>query len=104
MADGLAEAQPEGEFTLPGDVDRGETTPDPGLAVGFSGEDLDDVSPPVLHDGALPVGYEFDSLLPHLGFLARSCRRHGACPFLRRPALLHHGSTGKITQHSDANQ
>jgi hypothetical protein len=67
MADGLGEAKPEGDFELPGIGDRDDSPPDPGLGVGYGGEDLDDVSPPVFHDGALPVGYEFDSLVPHLG-------------------------------------
>jgi hypothetical protein len=67
MADGPGGAEPEGDFELPGGVNRDDSPPDPGLGVGYSGEDLDDVSPPVFHDGALPVGYEFDSLVPHLG-------------------------------------
>jgi hypothetical protein len=66
MADRLGEPGPEDEFeSLPG-LGREDAPPDAGLAVGFSGEDLDDVSPPVFHDGGLPVGFELDSPLPHL--------------------------------------
>jgi hypothetical protein len=38
-----------------------------GFAVGHSGEDVDDVSPPEMHLGEVPVGFEVDSLVPHLG-------------------------------------
>jgi hypothetical protein len=67
MADSLGGPGTDDDNESPRDLERDDTPPDPGLAVGFSGEDLDDVSPPVFHDGALPVGFELDSPLPHLG-------------------------------------
>jgi hypothetical protein len=43
--------------------------PDPGsgFGVGYSAEDIDDVSPPEMHLGEVPVGFEVDSLEPHFG-------------------------------------
>jgi len=38
-----------------------------GFAVGYSGEDIDDISPPEMHLGEVPVGFEVDSLVPHFG-------------------------------------
>ena len=32
--------------------------PDPGFGVGATFEDLDDVSPPEIHEGELPVGFD----------------------------------------------
>jgi hypothetical protein len=66
MADGLDEIEPDHDSSLPLAFDRDDDLPEPGLAVGYGGEDLDDVSPPVFHDGELPVGFEVDSPLPHL--------------------------------------
>jgi hypothetical protein len=46
-----------------------ESALDPGssFGVGYTGDDIDDVSPPEMHLGEVPVGFEVDSLLPHLG-------------------------------------
>jgi hypothetical protein len=38
-----------------------------GFAVGYAGDDIDDISPPEMHLGGLPVGFEVDSLTPHFG-------------------------------------
>lgn len=37
------------------------------FGVGYTGDDIDDVSPPEMHLGEVPVGFEVDSLVPHLG-------------------------------------
>jgi hypothetical protein len=66
VADGLDEIEPGDDASLPIAFQRDDGLTDPGLAVGFGGEDLDDVSPPVFHDGGLPVGFEVDSPVPHL--------------------------------------
>ena len=61
MADGLDEIEPGDDTSLPLAFERDDDLPDPGFGVGYGGEDLDDVSPPVFHDGGLPVGFEVDS-------------------------------------------
>jgi hypothetical protein len=101
MADGLGGATPEGDFELPGDGDRDDSPPDPGLAVGFSGEDLDDVSPPVFHDGALPVGYEFDSLVPHLGADVAPLFEFDAAPDVHDDPSHHVHGDGHEAGHDD---
>jgi hypothetical protein len=41
--------------------------PGSAFGVGYGGEDIDDVSPPEMHLGEVPVGFEVDSLIPHFG-------------------------------------
>ncbi len=37
------------------------------FGVGYTGDDIDDISPPEMHLGEVPVGFEVDSLVPHFG-------------------------------------